>query len=116
MLKYDFVVMVCPTIGLITQFISSYLSKYKHDKESICICSKNELKHRHFQFTTDEKQIKKHLLEPNKKQIFCVTYASLGKFLRCLKQSNRIIDLTVMDEAQCSVGTLTKQLVYHDDY
>nr|QBK89583.1 MAG: helicase [Pithovirus LCPAC001] len=115
----DLVVLVFPTISLITQFNMDYIldCRFKAVNEHVnflCVCSRNEIKHvknNSIKYSTTQKDIKDFLKTKGPK-IITITYQSFITLYKCLEQTNKIIDLLLLDEAHRSLGDEIQKYIY----
>ena len=108
------VIIIFPSIALITQFNKDYIKTHIDEDmfESMSICSVNEAKCTSFKYSTDSDEIRA-FLESGRSKIICCTYQSIETFYNCL--NGKKVDLALFDEAH---HTDTKDLVHsaEDDY
>jgi len=118
----DFLVIVFPSISLVTQFNVDYVHNKKWHKltkqfQYMSICSKNELEiesnQHNVHYTTNEKDITK-FIKKKEKRIISVTYQSLKTFVSCLNKTEQKIGLLIYDEAHHVVGSQIQKTVFED--
>ena len=102
-LMYDDSLLVCvfPTIALITQFNTEYISNDlgKNLFKVLSVCSRNELdktKCKEVSFTTDPEEIYSFVNTKGQKLV-CCTYQSLTNFANSLRETK--VDYCLFDEA-----------------
>ncbi len=115
----DLLVIVFPSIALITQFNNDYVlnDEWKHLTNKfkyMSICSKNELDDNiyNIKYTTDEDIIQKFITNKKKKIITC-TYQSLDTFFNAINNTDKQIGLMIYDEAHHIIGSKIQDLVFN---
>jgi superfamily II DNA or RNA helicase len=118
-LMYDdsLVIAVFPTIALITQFNSDYISNDlgKNLFKVLSVCSRNELdktKCKEVSFTTDPKEIYSFVNTKGQKLV-CCTYQSLTNFADSLGETK--VDYCFFDEAHHTDSPITSKLINDDN-
>lgn len=125
--EHNKIILVMPTIALITQYNQDYIEKYniKNIRKCINICSKNEIKNDTF-FTTEKDEYIDFLLTDEKCLIVC-TYASYADFINNINMFNEEneyveqidIDCFIYDEAHHTMADRNRELIYkfneHED-
>jgi len=120
----NIIVVVVPSINLITHFSNDYLLKEdmaKYNKnnfnkkfKTLVVCSKDEVKDNKSYVTTNEKDIQK-FLDSDDKKIVLITYQSLETFVKIFRKTDGKIDMMCFDEAHHILGDKTKELLFGND-
>lgn len=104
---FDFIVMVAPTIALLTQHHKNFVKQELLKKEGadchwIHFRTGADPEEKNYDrkvtVTTDQAKLLQLVNEPGKKKLVLVTYASLAKLFSTLKAAKVDVDLTVFDE------------------
>ena len=116
---YDYesglVIVVFPSLALITQFRKSYLENPDWSEafpelryiETLSVCTEQES-------TTNHDEIESFLQE-SEQSIMCVTYASFELLTARIKNAKRDIDMIIYDEAHHVVGQQFQQFVFDNE-
>jgi len=111
------ILMVCPTIALITQFNMDYISKDIDTGmfQTMSVCSKKELQESEYpeiKYTTNKADIKK-FVNTDLPKIICCTYQSLGTFVNSLGETK--MDFAIFDEAHRTESDSNESLIHGDN-
>ena len=115
-------IIVFPSLGLINQFNLDYIINPKfinywkdYDKLSFCSDDERKLKNKSIKitYTTSERTLNQFLKKD--KVIITVTYQSLEKFVKIIKEKKIKINRLYYDEAHHTIGNKIQEIVFNDN-
>ena len=110
LLEQELSIIVVPSIALITQFMNDYILKFKIKKNTLVVCSKNEIENDvDITYTTNKKDILSFL---KKDGIILSTYQSLHLIYELILKHKIRINLAVFDEAHHVVGNEYQKSIF----